>query len=277
MQPRERPASLRKPRALELRNVVLRFGDRTVVDGLTLECQPSEKVALIGPSGAGKTSLLRLASGVLLPNGGEVYSLGQCFANLRGRDRRRLRRRVGMLYQDDNLVPGLRVAHNVLMGRLGHWGTLRALLSLVWPQEIERAEQALRRVELGDRLWEHPDNLSGGQRQRVAIARLIVQEPDLLLADEPASALDPRLGRRVLQLLMDLAQAQQAALIVSLHRLELVDAGFDRVVALRDGRLFWQGTPENFSSDPDLSRRLYQHDPSNHTPPPVHRTGPGRR
>jgi phosphonate transport system ATP-binding protein len=147
------------------------------------------------------------------------------------------------------------VAHNVAMGRLGRWSALRALWNLLVPQETERVRAALRAVELEERLWDLPDTLSGGQQQRVAVARLLVQEPELILADEPAAALDPRLGREVLGLLLDASRERGAALVVSLHTLELLDAGFERVLALREGRLFWQGVPGELTRG--VLRELY--------------------
>ncbi|MFK7741509.1 MAG: phosphonate ABC transporter ATP-binding protein [Planctomycetota bacterium] len=223
-----------------------RVGSKVLLDGVSLRIEAGERVALIGPSGAGKTTLLRLAAGGLLwPTEGRVLALGVDAASLRGRSLLRLRKRVGFLHQQDNLVPQLRVAHNVLMGRLGSWSTWKALWSLLRPQELERAHAALQRVELGDRLWALPDELSGGEQQRVAIARLLLQEPELVLADEPVSALDVRLGRDVVQQLLELS-GQSRALVVSLHSLALLDLGFDRIVALRDGRVVHDGPPEAF-------------------------------
>ena len=229
--------------ALALREATVRAGDRVLLDGVTLSVAPGERVALIGPSGAGKTTLLRLLAGSVWPDAGSVAVLGKDPGQLHGRALRHHRRRVGFLRQQDNLVPPLRVAHNVLMGRLGRWSPLRALWNLLWPSELDVARAALARVELEDRLWALPDELSGGEQQRVAIARLVVQQPDVLLADEPVSALDVRLGAQVLQLLHTLAGEREAAMLVSLHNLDLLDRGFTRVVALRAGRVCWQGTP----------------------------------
>jgi phosphonate transport system ATP-binding protein len=230
--------------ALELEGVALSFGERHIFESLDLRVRKGERVALIGPSGVGKTSLLRMATGVLRPSRGSVRSLGEDVGSLSGRGFRYFRRRVGMLYQSDNLVAPLRVIHNVLMGRLGAWSWARALLSLFWPLERERAAAALRRVELEDRLWDLPSALSGGERQRVAIARLIVQAPELVLADEPASSLDPRLGQQIIRLLAELATEHGSTLIVSLHTLDLLEGNFDRVVALGDGGICWEGSPD---------------------------------
>jgi phosphonate transport system ATP-binding protein len=230
--------------ALEFEGVSLRFGERSVLEGLNLRVHKGERVALIGPSGVGKTSLLRLATGVLHPDAGCVRTLDCNTTQLRGRRLRELRRRVGMLYQSDNLVAPLRVAHNVLMGRLGTWSWAKALLSLLWPMELEQARAALRRVELEDRLWDLPDSLSGGERQRVAVARLIVQAPELILADEPASSLDPRLGQQIVKLLVELASDKGSTLVVSLHALDLLGTNFDRVIALGQGGICWEGSPD---------------------------------
>src|SRR5690606_5261114 len=186
---------------------------------------------------------------------GTGLSLGQDTRNLRGRALRRLRSEVGILYQNDNLIPHLRVVHNVLMGRLGSWLLPRALLSLFWPQDLAAAKAALAEVELADKLWSMPGELSGGQQQRVAIARLMVQKPRVMLADEPVSQLDIRLGREIIELLSGIAQRMGTTLLVNLHTLELLHGHFSRVIALREGRLFWQGTPREITRE--LLKDLY--------------------
>ncbi len=231
---------------IEFASVEKRIGDKVLLTGLTLQVPRGQRVALIGPSGAGKTTLLRLIAGVIWPSSGTIQVLGQTTGTLRGRALARLRAQVGFLHQQDNLVPGLRVAHNLLMGRLGHWSLLRSLWSLLRPQQLDLAHAALQRVELGHRLWALPGELSGGEQQRVAIARLLVQAPQVLLADEPVSALDMRLGRDVIHLLLD-AAAGRSTTITSLHSLNLLAEGFDRVLALRDGRLVFDGAPGQLS------------------------------
>jgi len=253
--PAAAPADLSPAVPVQLESASVAYGSRRALSGINLTISAGERVAIIGPSGAGKTTLFRLVSGLVKPLEGRVLTLGRDTRRLTGRPLARLRREVGFLHQRDNLVGELRVVHNVLMGRLGHWILPRSLLSLIWPQEIDRARAALARVELADRIWSLPGELSGGQQQRVAVARLMVQQPRLVLADEPVSALDLRLGREVIELLCDMATQDGVTLLVNLHTLDLLQGHFDRVIALREGLLFWQGRPEEISQD--LLRELY--------------------
>jgi phosphonate transport system ATP-binding protein len=238
-----------------LTNVSMAFGSVQALTALSLSILPREHIAIIGPSGAGKTTLFRLLAGVIKPTAGCVESLGYDTRRLRAGDLRALRRQIGLLYQNDNLIPHLRVVHNVLMGRLGHWSLPRAVLSLLWPQELPRAKAVLAEVELSDKLWSLPGELSGGQQQRVAIARLLAQEPSVLLADELVSQLDVRLARQMIVLLNRYADRSNATVVMNLHTLELLPENFSRVIALRDGQLFWQGTPNELTHD--LLKDLY--------------------
>lgn len=204
-----------------------------------------ETIALLGASGSGKSTLLGLMAGTLAPQRGVVTTLGHSPAAMSGREYRELRAKVGLLYQTDNLTPGLLVLHNVLMGNLGRWSAGRALASLLWPRrdDVDAAREALRRVELAERLRAWPDELSGGEQQRVALARLSVQRPELWLADEPTAGLDVRLRRAMLDTLIAVVREQGASLVVALHDLDLIDADFDRVWGLRDGRLHIAARP----------------------------------
>ncbi|SFT82994.1 phosphonate transport system ATP-binding protein [Geodermatophilus amargosae] len=203
---------------------------------MDLTVGPAERVAVVGASGAGKSTLLAVANGAVPPSSGSVEVLGQDPAVLRGPALRRLRARVGTVHQHLELVGPLRVVHNVNAGRLGSWSAARAAWSLVRPQGLPEVLGALERVGLADRVFDRTDTLSGGQRQRVAVARLLLQDPELVLADEPASALDPVLAGRVLELLAGPA-SRDGALLAALHDPALALRHCDRVVGLSAGRV----------------------------------------
>jgi phosphonate transport system ATP-binding protein len=150
---------------------------------------------------------------------------------------RAVQRRIGTVYQQFELVSSLRVVHNVNAGRLGEWPVGKAALSLLWPQEVEAAAGALARVGIPEKLYERTDELSGGQQQRVAIARVLAQNPDVILADEPVSNLDPAHSLAIMDLLRDLSAEMGKTLVVSLHAVAYAFSHCDRVIGLRGGRL----------------------------------------
>lgn len=207
------------------------------LDAVTLTVQPGEHVACVGPSGAGKTTLFRLLNLTLAPTAGRLCFGGTDVRQLQGRSLRTTRRRIGTIYQQHNLVPRLRVVHNVLAGRLGSWPVWKSLLSLLRPVELERAAETLTRVGIPDRLYDRTDRLSGGQQQRVAIARVLVQNPDVILADEPVSSVDPTLARSIVQLLVERSQAGNKTLLMNLHSVELALQYFPRIVGVQTGKL----------------------------------------
>jgi len=221
---------------LELRRViVVGRGGVPRLEGLNLMVEPGERVALIGPSGAGKSTLLSVANGLLAPSSGQVFWQGEAPARSH-RARRRQQARIGTLWQDLRLIEELSVQQNLNAGRLAAWGWPRALLNLLLPLDTPANAAVLARVDLApELLGQAVAALSGGQRQRVAIARLLRQDPTLLLADEPLASLDPRLAASLLNLLLAEATPPRA-LLLSLHRPDLL-VGFDRAIGLRAGRL----------------------------------------
>lgn len=220
---------------LELDQIEVPGRQKPRLDRVSLVVQPGERVALVGPSGAGKSSLLAVANGLLVAQAGRVLWQGEG-RSLSPHRRRRQQARIGTLWQDLRLIEELSVQQNINAGRLGQWGWPKALLNLLFPIESEACAAVLRRLELNPALLSQPVSaLSGGQRQRVALARLLRQEPLLLLADEPLASLDPHLAEELLALLLEQAEAPRA-LLMSLHRPDLLHR-FDRVVGLRDGRV----------------------------------------
>jgi len=212
------------------------FTDGTVaVDEVTLDIQAGECVAVIGPSGAGKTKLFRLLNATLRPTSGRLRFDEVDLGSLSGRRLRQLRRRIGTVYQQHNLVPQLRVIHNVLAGCLGRWPLPKALWSLMSPRDRAVALAALEQVGIPEKLYARTAHLSGGQQQRVAIARVLVQDPDVILADEPVSSVDPTLGRTIIELLVRLAHTNKKTLVANLHAVSFALDLFPRVIGFRQG------------------------------------------
>ncbi len=238
---------------LELRQITVAGRDRPRLEALDLRIDCGERVALLGPSGAGKSTLLAVANGSLVADAGQLLWQGLPPARS-ARQRRRQQARIGTLWQDLRLIEELSVQQNLNAARLAHWGWPRALLNLLLPLETAACAEALLQMELDPALLPQPVTaLSGGQRQRLAMARLLRQQPSLLLADEPLASLDPRLASQLLALLLRQAQAPRA-LVLSLHRPDLL-VGFDRVIGLRQGRLLFDCAAA--AVDGAWLRRLY--------------------
>lgn len=203
--------------------------------GVDLAIASGERVAIIGPSGAGKSSLLNLLAAALQPSAGTVELLGALPWQLAAGARQRLRTRIGLIHQAPPLPPRQRVVTAVLAGKLGQWGLGKSLLNLLHPVDIPGARAALAQLDLTDKLFAQCQQLSGGQLQRVGIARALYQDPELLLADEPVSAMDPVLADHTLNVLCRHAEARGVTLVASLHAVDLALAHFPRIIGVRDG------------------------------------------
>ncbi|MCX2886832.1 MULTISPECIES: phosphonate ABC transporter ATP-binding protein [Pseudomonas] len=223
--------------AIHLYGASLRHGQVRALDAVNLRIDQGERVAIIGPSGAGKSSLLHLMATAVQPGSGRLELLGEQPWALSARARQRLRARVGLVHQAPPLPPRQRVVTAVLAGRLGRWSVLRGLLNLLYPSDVAGARQVLAELGLADKLFVQCGQLSGGQLQRVGIARALYQQPQLLLTDEPVSAMDPVLADHSLALLNRYAQANGVTLIASLHAVELALAHFPRVIGIREGQV----------------------------------------
>ena len=210
-----------------------------VLNDVSLRVERGEKVAILGPSGAGKTTLFRAINGFVPIHSGQITVDDISVKGLRGRRLRQLRRHIAVVSQRHDLVERLRVYQNVMAGALGRWSTVRALRFLVRPlaTELQEAEEALRRVGIAHKLRERTSDVSGGEHQRVAIARALVQQPALLLADEPIASLDPDLSHQILSLLCRLAEEAGFALLCSLHQQEYAYEFFDRVIRIEHGQI----------------------------------------
>jgi len=233
------------PTAFELQDVTCRFGPLAAVDGVSFSVKKGERLALIGPSGSGKTTLLRLLNTMRAPDEGRVEVFGAEVSAMGVGELRRLRSRIATIPQHLGLVPNLTVLQNVVMGRGGERGTWRSVRDLVAPVKADRiaVHEILDRVGIEEKLYAGASTLSGGQQQRVAIARALFQDPEVLLADEPVSSVDPARARDTVRLLCELSEERGFTLCLSLHHLELAREFLPRLVGLRSGRVTFDGAP----------------------------------
>ncbi len=230
------------------------------LQGVTFAVSAGERLAIIGPSGAGKTSLLRLLAAAMRPSEGRAEALGVNPWQLPASALRRHRARIGVIHQAPPIPPRLRVVTAVLAGRLGTWSTGRALRSLLYPHDIAGAQQVLARLDLADRVFDRCDQLSGGQLQRVGIARVLYQQPELLLADEPVSALDPTLADTALAQLVIHSEAHLATLVASLHAVDLALKWFPRIIGMRGGLVIFDSPASAVTRD--MLQALYANEGS---------------
>jgi phosphonate transport system ATP-binding protein len=203
---------------------------------------------IIGLSGSGKSTMLRCINRLIDPTSGRIWVFGEEMTGAEGGEVRRLRSRIGMIFQQFNLVKRHTVMANVLSGALGRTSLFRSLTMRYSAEEVDRAQACLERVGLGGRGGSRADALSGGQQQRVAVARALMQDPKLFLADEPVASLDPALRHSVMRHLEALNREEGLTVMCTLHDIDLVQRYATRLVALRDGRLVYEGDPKGFNA-----------------------------
>ncbi len=214
---------------------------------IDLTIPAGQVIALIGPSGAGKSTLIRCVNRLIEPTDGKVQLDGEDITRVRGAKLRQARRQIGMIFQNYALVERLSVMENVLSGRLAYVGFWRSYFCRFPKSDIQQAFHLLQRVGLETMFDKRGDALSGGQKQRVGIARALMQNPKLLLVDEPTASLDPKTSRQIMRLICDLCREQQLAAIINIHDVVLAQQFVDRVVGLRAGRIVFDGSPQDLS------------------------------
>jgi phosphonate transport system ATP-binding protein len=245
---------MKNDNVFEINEVSKSYGEKIALSELSLTIKRGEMVALIGPSGAGKTTLLNILATVIKSDGGNILLDGVALEKYKGV--KALAQKLGIIRQQFDLVDSLPVIHNVLAGRLKDWGFFKSLISLVFPRDKELAIKALDRVGLKDKLYAKTSNLSGGEQQRVAMARLLLQNPEVILADEPVSSLDQARAEDILSALTNLAKEEGQTLIASLHSVDYAKKYFSRVIALRAGKIYFDLQPVDIT-DEDL-KGLYK-------------------
>lgn len=247
------------PSILSLRDLVMVYPSGTrALDGITLDVARGEFLVLIGLSGSGKSTLLRCINRLVTPSSGTVIFDGIDITRAKGADLRRVRRRIGMIFQQFNLVKRTSVFSNVLAGRLGYRSTWRTIASRPGRDDVSAALENLGRVGIADKAFARADALSGGQQQRVGIARALMQQPDLMLADEPVASLDPATSHSVMKYLEEINKKDGITVICSLHFLSLARRYGTRVIALKAGKIAFDGKPSEI--DERRFRDIYGED-----------------
>lgn len=235
---------------LRIKNLTKVYDDGTVaLKDVSFEVPDGEFVAVIGLSGSGKSTLLRCINRLIEPTEGEIWWNDVQLSHVTGEELRRARRKIGMIFQHFNLVDRSSVLTNVLSGRLGYVNPIASIFNRFPEEDMQRAYASLARVGIEGKADNRADELSGGQRQRVGIARALMQEPELILADEPVASLDPALAHSIMRHLQQINQEDGTTVLCSLHFLDLVQQYGTRAIALNDGQLVYDGLPQDIDDN----------------------------
>jgi phosphonate transport system ATP-binding protein len=247
---------------LEIRHLTKVYDDGTVaLKDVSFSVPDGEFLVVIGLSGSGKSTLLRCINRLIDPTEGEVFWNGVNITDLKGEELRKERRHIGMIFQHFNLVRRSSVIKNVLAGRLGYTSSWQSLFGRFSSKDREKAWQAMEKLGIEDQAYKRADELSGGQQQRVGVARALMQEPNMILADEPVASLDPVLAHSILQYLEMLNQEQKMTIICSLHYLDLVQRYATQVIGLRRGEIVYSGSRADIRAMTDEQfKDIYGHD-----------------
>lgn len=220
---------------LKICNLTKKFNEKVILDNISLELDDNELVALIGSSGAGKTTIMNCITGVINPDDGNIEVFGKDISSFK--NRKKFAKEIGIIRQSLDLIDNLSAINNSLVGRFNEWGSFTSIKNLFKNVDRDLAIDALDSVGLKDKYYTKVKFLSGGEKQRVAIARLILQNPNIILADEPVSSLDPTRSKDIIKLLINIVKSKNKCLLAGIHSIELVKEYFDRVVGIKSGRI----------------------------------------
>ncbi len=236
---------------LEIRDLHARYSASgpEILKGISFEVAEDDFFAIIGPSGAGKSTLIRCINRLVDPVSGTIHFKGEEITSLSRRRLRDVRRNIGMIFQEFNLINRMSVMDNVLSGRLGYTSSIRTLFKAFPRKDIDHALQLLERVGLEDHVDKRADELSGGQRQRVGIARALMQDPKLLLLDEPTSSLDPKISREIMGLIKEMASDLKVPCLCNIHNVHLAMEFCNKIIGIQDGVKMFDGPTKNMNEE----------------------------
>lgn len=240
---------------LELKALTKRFGDKTAVDAATFTVEKPMMIGIIGRSGAGKSTLLRMLNRLSDSTSGEIVFEGREITSLKGAAKREWQSHCAMIFQQFNLVPRMDVVSNVLHGTLNRRSTFATMFNLYPQEDIHKAIEILDRLGIAEQAPKRAEALSGGQQQRVAIARALMQDPSIILADEPIASLDPMNAQIVMDALRRIHEEDGRMVIANLHTLDTARRYCDRVIGMRDGRIVFDGRPDQLTTG--VARNIY--------------------
>lgn len=241
---------------LEIKNLTVEYGNFRAIDNVSFTIKDGEFVAVIGSSGGGKSSLMKAINLLVKPKSGSIKIDDEEMTALSSRKLRMKRRKIGFVFQDYNLIDRLSVIENVLTGRLGYKSSFKSLLGIFSKEEYENAEKALEKVGLSEKLFVRGDELSGGQKQRVAIAKALVQEPKIILADEPIASLDVNSSKIIMEYFKEINRVQGITVIINIHDVNIALKYADRVIALKKGKIVFDGKGSEITDD--VLKRVYE-------------------
>ncbi|MBC8302951.1 MAG: phosphonate ABC transporter ATP-binding protein [Pelagibacterales bacterium] len=239
-------------------NLTYQKGGPQVLFDISFSVSKSDFYAIIGPSGAGKSSLIRCINKLADANSGNVLFKGENIINLSGKKLRSVRRKIGMIFQEFNLIDRMSVIDNVLTGRLGYMNTFTSLFRMFDKKDISRAIALIEKVGLEDFANKRVDQLSGGQRQRVGIARALMQEPEIMLVDEPTSSLDPKIAIEMMELIKGIADELKIPVLCNIHNIDLAKQFANRILGLQDGKKKFDDTTDKLTHE--VLQDLYKYE-----------------
>lgn len=235
---------------LKLTNVSKIYDNKIqALKSVSFDAYKGEIISIIGPSGSGKSTLLRCINRMIPATEGEIDFMGIDVSKANKKQIKEVRKNVGMIFQHYNLVYRLNVLENVLHGRLGYYPTWKSSLGLFSNKDVEKAAELLNMLGLGDRLYDKCSKLSGGQKQRVGIARALIQEPEILLCDEPIASLDPQSSKVIMEHLKNIAKTMHIPVLVNLHQVDVALHYSDRIIGMHEGELVFNGEPSELKSE----------------------------